>query len=47
MMKTGLSDFRWTLPLFRVGRRRQLEVEDLTVPLKEHTSNVLGDKIEK
>ncbi|KAG8242930.1 hypothetical protein J6590_056496 [Homalodisca vitripennis] len=39
--------FRWTLGLFREGNRRDLEVADLYVPLKEHTSNVLGDKIER
>ncbi|XP_054270037.1 probable multidrug resistance-associated protein lethal(2)03659 [Macrosteles quadrilineatus] len=39
--------FAWTLGLFREGNRRDLEVEDLYVPLKEHTSNVLGDRIEK
>ncbi|XP_054272885.1 probable multidrug resistance-associated protein lethal(2)03659 [Macrosteles quadrilineatus] len=39
--------FAWTLGLFREGNKRDLEVEDLYVPLKEHTSNVLGDRIEK
>lgn len=39
--------FTWTLPLFRVGYSRDLTIEDLPAPLKEHTSSTLGDKLEK
>ena len=39
--------FSYILPLFRLGYRRDLEVEDLCKPLKEHQSNLLGEKIAK
>lgn len=37
--------FTWILRTFWVGYRRDLEVTDLYKPLKEHTSNILGEKI--
>lgn len=33
------------LKIFWVGYRRELEIEDLTRPLDEHKSSLLGDKI--
>ena len=32
------------LPLFWVGHKRDLNVDDLCKPLKEHESNLLGNK---
>jgi ATP-binding cassette subfamily C (CFTR/MRP) protein 4 len=46
-MFMGIIIFSWTLPLFIEGYKRDLEVEDLFDPLKEHSSSHLGDKIEK
>ncbi|KAG7207731.1 hypothetical protein KM043_009345 [Ampulex compressa] len=37
--------FAWILRTFWVGYRRDLEVNDLYTPLKEHTSGLLGAKI--
>lgn len=42
MLKIQLS--RWIVPIFWLGYRRDLEEEDLYDPLKEHTSNVVGEK---
>lgn len=33
------------MPIFRLGRRRDLEEFDLTKPLDEHKSSLLGDRI--
>ncbi|XP_043286728.1 probable multidrug resistance-associated protein lethal(2)03659 [Venturia canescens] len=37
--------YSWILKTFWVGYRRDLEIEDLTRPLKEHKSSILGEKI--
>ncbi|XP_014296340.1 probable multidrug resistance-associated protein lethal(2)03659 [Microplitis demolitor] len=37
--------FSWVLKIFWTGFKRDLEVEDLPRPLKEHKSSVLGDKL--
>ncbi|KAF7996689.1 hypothetical protein HCN44_002335 [Aphidius gifuensis] len=37
--------FTWVLNTFWVGYKRDLEIDDLTRPLKEHKSSVLGEKI--
>ncbi|XP_057328153.1 probable multidrug resistance-associated protein lethal(2)03659 [Microplitis mediator] len=37
--------FSWVLKIFWKGFKRDLEVEDLFRPLKEHKSSVLGDKL--
>ncbi|XP_014208188.1 probable multidrug resistance-associated protein lethal(2)03659 [Copidosoma floridanum] len=37
--------FGYILRLFWVGYRRDLDIQDLYQPLKEHTSNLLGEKI--
>ncbi|KAK2579439.1 hypothetical protein KPH14_002650 [Odynerus spinipes] len=37
--------FTWILRTFWVGYQRDLEITDLYKPLKEHTSNILGEKI--
>lgn len=37
--------FSWILRTFWVGYQRDLEVTDLYKPLKEHKSNILGEKI--
>ncbi|XP_046426437.1 probable multidrug resistance-associated protein lethal(2)03659 isoform X1 [Neodiprion fabricii] len=39
--------FSWILGTFWLGYKRDLEVEDLYTPLKEHTSGLLGEKITK
>ncbi|XP_076634046.1 putative multidrug resistance-associated protein lethal(2)03659 [Colletes latitarsis] len=39
--------FSWILRTFWVGYRKELEIEDLCRPLKEHTSSILGNKITK
>lgn len=36
---------RYTFQIFREGRKRDLDEADLTKPLDEHKSNVLGDKM--
>ncbi|XP_043284650.1 probable multidrug resistance-associated protein lethal(2)03659 [Venturia canescens] len=41
----SILTFSWILKTFWVGYRRDLEIEDLTRPLKEHKSSVLGEKI--
>lgn len=33
------------MPTFWTGYKRDLEITDLCVPLKEHTSSILGNKI--
>ncbi|XP_077294803.1 putative multidrug resistance-associated protein lethal(2)03659 [Arctopsyche grandis] len=38
--------FAWTSPLFWTGYKRDLEINDLYQPLKEHTSSSLGDKFQ-
>ncbi|XP_049853309.1 probable multidrug resistance-associated protein lethal(2)03659 isoform X1 [Schistocerca gregaria] len=37
----------WILDTFKKGYKRDLEIEDLFVPLKEHRSDLLGDRIER
>ncbi|KAL5284866.1 ABCC4.2 family protein [Megaselia abdita] len=37
--------FCYTVPLFFKGRKKDLETEDLYKPLKEHTSDRLGNKL--
>ncbi|XP_018392361.1 PREDICTED: probable multidrug resistance-associated protein lethal(2)03659 isoform X2 [Cyphomyrmex costatus] len=37
--------FSWMLRLFWVGYHRDLEVSDMYTPLKEHKSDILGDKL--
>ncbi|XP_043284648.1 probable multidrug resistance-associated protein lethal(2)03659 [Venturia canescens] len=37
--------FSWTLKTFWVGFRREIEIEDLPRPLREHKSSYLGDKM--
>lgn len=37
----------WILGTFRKGYKRDLEIEDLFVPLKEHRSDLLGNRIER
>lgn len=33
------------LNIFRLGYKRDLELEDLYEPLKEHKSNIIGDRL--
>lgn len=35
------------LNLFKIGRSRDLEENDLYVTLKDHSSSTLGDELEK
>ncbi|XP_076167723.1 putative multidrug resistance-associated protein lethal(2)03659 isoform X2 [Ptiloglossa arizonensis] len=39
--------FSWILRTFWVGYQKELEINDLCRPLKEHTSSILGAKIQK
>lgn len=39
--------YRWTLNLFKKGRNRDLEVNDLYTTLDDHTSSSLGNELEK
>ncbi|XP_044750890.1 probable multidrug resistance-associated protein lethal(2)03659 isoform X2 [Coccinella septempunctata] len=39
--------FRWTLPVFAKGNKRDLTEADLYKPLKTHKSNRLGNKLEE
>nr|CAD7399248.1 unnamed protein product [Timema cristinae] len=39
--------FTWAFGIFRSGMKKDLESEDLFVPLKEHKSATLGDKFER
>lgn len=38
---------RWTLKLFKTGRKRDLEVNDLYTTLDDHSSSSLGNELEK
>lgn len=46
-MFTGYPYFRYTIPTFIQGYRRDLEITDLHETLAEHKSSRLGDKIER
>lgn len=39
--------FGWTLKLFKTGRKRDLEVNDLYITLNDHSSATLGNELEK
>ncbi|XP_026807199.1 probable multidrug resistance-associated protein lethal(2)03659 isoform X1 [Rhopalosiphum maidis] len=39
--------FGWTLNLFKTGRKRDLEVNDLYTTLNDHSSATLGNELEK
>lgn len=39
--------FRWTFNLFKTGKKRDLEVNDLYTTLDTHASAILGNKLEK
>ncbi|XP_025405874.1 probable multidrug resistance-associated protein lethal(2)03659 isoform X2 [Sipha flava] len=39
--------FGWTLKLFQTGKKRDLEINDLYSTLKEHSSSLLGNELEK
>ncbi|KAE9539572.1 hypothetical protein AGLY_004824 [Aphis glycines] len=39
--------FGWTLKLFKTGRKRDLEVNDLYTTLNDHSSATLGNELEK
>ncbi|XP_046746905.1 ATP-binding cassette sub-family C member 4-like [Diprion similis] len=39
--------FGWTLPIFRKGYKRDLQIEDLYDPLKSNESESLGDRLER
>lgn len=37
----------WTIPLFKKGYEKDLQIEDMSRPLKSDHSNLLGDRLEK
>lgn len=39
--------FTWTIPLFKRGCSKSLEIEDVCQPRKNDKSTYLGDKIER
>lgn len=39
--------FLWTIPIFKNGYSKVLELEDICEPLTEDQSEVLGDRIEE
>ncbi|XP_049950812.1 probable multidrug resistance-associated protein lethal(2)03659 [Schistocerca serialis cubense] len=39
--------FWWTLKTFKTGLKRDIEIEDLYAPLKEHKSSLLGERFER
>lgn len=39
--------FYWTLPLFRKGYSKILELDDLFQPLNADKSEILGDRLEE
>lgn len=39
--------FSWTIPLFKKGYGKILELEDMFRPLKSDHSNLLGDRLER
>lgn len=39
--------FTWTLPLFKKGYTKILELDDIFQPLKCDKSDLLGDRLEK
>lgn len=39
--------YRWTLNLFKTGKKRDLEVNDLYTTLNDHSSSSLGNELEK
>lgn len=38
--------FQWTIPLFKRGYNKVLELEDIFKPLNVDKSDVLGDRLE-
>lgn len=39
--------FAWTLPLFKKGYEKVLQIEDMFQPLNADHSKLLGDRLEK
>lgn len=39
--------FSWTIPIFKKGYRKVIEIEDIFRPLNEDRSDLLGDRLEK
>lgn len=39
--------FAWTIPLFKKGYRKVLELEDMFRPLSVDRSNLLGDRLDE
>lgn len=39
--------FGWTIPIFRKGYSKVLDVDDIYEPLKSDQSNNLGDQLER
>ena len=39
--------FTWTIPLFKKGYGKILQIEDMFQPMKSDHSNLLGDRLEK
>lgn len=39
--------FAWTVPLFKKGYSKILELDDIFKPLKSDQSNLLGERLER
>lgn len=39
--------YSWMLDLFKIVLKRDIEINDLYIPLDEHTSSTLGNDLEK
>lgn len=39
--------FRWTMKLFYIGSKKNLEMEDIYDPVKDDESERLGDRLER
>jgi len=42
-----IISYSWMLNLFKTGRKRDLEENDLYITLNDHNSSLLGNELEK
>lgn len=43
----SILSFAWTLPLFKKGYTKELELDDIFQPIISDKSNLLGQELEK